>query len=103
MGWLLAGLLLADVLVVPGALQDLPPELSYFELFREVGTLPCRDPAGRRFGVCRVLVDPETRMHYFLMYRHDRLWEVWRVDAVDRKSKVLWSVPPRCDEGDLCA
>lgn len=96
-------LLLADVLVIPGMLQDLPPELSYLELFHVVGTLPCRDPAGARAGICQVLRDPETRIYYFLMYRDERLRQVWRVDTASRRSQVLWSTPPCCNEGDLCA
>ena len=106
MGWLLAGLLLADVLVAPGALQDLPPELKYLEYaeyFRPLGTLPCRDAAGNRSGICRVLIEPETRDHYFLMYRDERLWKAWRVNGADRRPQVLWQAPPRCGKEDECA
>ena len=105
MRWLWAGLLLADVLVAPGAPQGLPPELKYLEhaeYFRPLGTLSCRDPTGTRAGICQVLFDPETRDHYFLMYR-DQLWKVWRVNGADRRFHVLWQAPPRCEKEDECA
>ena len=97
------GDLIADVEVLPDVALDLPPELGYLRRFRQLGTLPCRDPAGRRSGMCHVLLDPETQNHYFLMYRRERLWGVWRVNGADRKSNVLWQAPPNCEEGDLCA
>lgn len=106
MRWLAAALLLVDVLVGPGTSQDLPPELKYLEYpeyFRPLGTLPCRDPTGNRAGICEVLLDPETRDHYFLMYRGDRLWKAWRVNGADRRFHVLWQAPPRCEKEDKCA
>ena len=96
------GDLIADVEVLPDAALDLPPELGYLRRFRQLGTISCRDPAGRRFGMCHVLLDPETRNHYFLMYR-DQLWKVWRVNGADRRFHVLWQAPPRCEKEDECA